>query len=431
MRYRQIHNLYQLAIGPSPASGYHYADYNSEKHNNPNLTQFDSNLVKPMDRVYEMSYSLNIERENLMQLGQSPLVKEIILNRPTLSLNFSYWIDGIKNDVNQGFDINRTIFSGVDGDGETFTDVYTPKYSTNQFLLSNFTGNNKDSRNIFLTLSPDNEDINNRINDVSNQDGIDPSQLMTVAFGNCYCNGYNVRYAVGEVPSASVSYICENLMVYSSGSGVNIPAIHPKSGQLISDTYFTVPRSETKVDPSSLLASRTTLTFLSPENEYFGIYNSNLPVNSFELSIDMPRESLQSIGYVYPLDRKINFPIFANISCSAIISGYSQDSLLDILSQNKEHNIKIQSLLRCSDEVQIEYLIYGAKFNGLSESRVVNDTLVTSFGFNVQIDPYDVGKGVFISGKMNNDYTPMINCLLLSNNKTGFLFLENDNFLLV
>lgn len=430
MRYRQIHNLYQLAVGPSPASGYHYADYNNEKHNNSNLTQFDSNLVNPIDRVYEMSYALNIERENLMQLGQSPLVKEVILNRPTFSLNFSYWIDGIKNEVNQGFDINRTIFSGVEGDGDTFTDIYAPKYNYHPFLLSNLTGDNKDSRNIFLSFSPDNEDINNRISDIDNKNGTHPSLLTTMAFGNCYCNGYGVRYAVGEVPSASVSYICENIMVYSSGSGVNIPAIHPKSGQLISGVYFTIPRSETLTNPASLLASRTILTLLSPENEYFGIYNSNLPVMSFDLSIDIPREALQSIGYVSPLDRKVNFPIFANINCAATISGYSPDSLVDILSQNKEHNLKIQSLARCSDEVQIEYLISGAKFNGLSESRIVNDTLVTNFGFNVQIDPY-INKGVFISGKMNNDYTPMINCLLLSNNKTGFLFLENNNLLLV
>jgi hypothetical protein len=429
-RFRQIHNLWSVGIGPSPCTGYHYSNYQGEKHNNPNLTKFDSNLIKPLNRIQSFSYDFNVGRENLMQLGQSQLVRRFNLNQPTIDLSLSYYLDGVGNERNIGLDVNYTDFSGVYVENESVVEVYSPKYNSNQFLFTNFTGDNNDSKNLFVTISPDSEDINNRILDSSTSGVIHPKDCQVIGFGNCYLNSYSFGYSVGAIPMASVGFVADNMLIHSSGSGVNIPAIHPKSGNLMPNVYFTCPRSQTLKDPTVLSSSELTLTFDNATGDLFGIFDNGIPIRSFNVSIDIPRDELKSIGYRGTINRKALWPIFAQISCEAILSGYNEDSLNHILSSNTGYNISLSCYNQCGTETQIQYNIIGAKFEGMGESRNIGGSLATSFGYSVEIDPY-ISNGIFISGKLNNQYEPMIQCLLLGPNKTGFLFLENNNLLLV
>lgn len=429
-RTRQIYNLFSVGIGPSPSSGFHYALFDNTPHNNPEMSVSDINLVNPINRVFEASYSLNINRENILHLGQSPTVKQVILNRPTIDLSFSYWIDGLENEINQGFDINHEIFSGFLLENDLVYDINAPKYSSNICPFAHFTGDN-DSRNIFLTISPDFDNVNDRVNSQNYFSGVDPSLFPVMAFGNCYLNSYSFRYAVNEVPRASVSYSADNMLFHNSGSGVNIPAIHPKSGNLINGVYFTVPRHQTLTNPSIFYPSNLTVNLLNATGQNFGIYSNDIPLRSLDVSFSFQRDVLHSIGYVAPLNKKVNFPTFANISFEAVISGYTEDSLNNIIA-NSDHNFIVKCYnTPCGTELGAVYNVSGAKFNGLSESRQIGNTLITNFSYSVQIDPYDLGRGIFISGKKNNQPETYIYCLQLESNRTGFLYLENNNLLVL
>lgn len=242
-RYRQIYNIFGVFAGSAPATGFHYLDYNGIPANNPNLTIFDTNLLKQIDRVNSLGYSIGFDETNITQLGERGLVDRIIVNRPTVNLDFAYYVAGVRNENNLGFIVNYPDITG------------RPIYSTEESCIKNFTGYETDSRNIFVAVAPDFEDLSNRIKDPfsifqGRSDTLHPRDLMVYGFGNCYLNSYKLSAAIGEIPYVNIGYVCDNLMYYNSGSGARIPAIESRSGTLIKDAVFTIPRMESVPSPS-------------------------------------------------------------------------------------------------------------------------------------------------------------------------------------
>ncbi len=264
-RLRQIYNIWGVYAGPSPASGYHYADYNNVPHNNSQLTIFDTNLVQQIDRINSFSYGFNVDQTDLTQLGVRSLTDRLIVNRPAVQVNFSYWMVGVRNEARLGFAVNYPDVTGK------------PVFDEETCCIDNFTGQQTDYRNLFLAISPDNNDLNSSIEDIFHE-GVDPANLFVLGFGNCYINSYQVRAEVGAIPQASVGYVCDNVMAYSSGSGVNIPAVFPKTGRLVDGVKFTIPRAESITDPSVIVPGDIIFKMVD-----FGVLTEDITVlsNSF------------------------------------------------------------------------------------------------------------------------------------------------------
>lgn len=553
-RYKQIYNIWNVCAGPAPSTGYHFADYNSNKSNNTQLGPLDTNLVQQIDRINSLQYSLEISRENLTQLGARGLIDRHIINRPEIQLNFNYWIAGVRNEDRLGFVVNYNDITGL------------PILSQDICCLKNFTGKQTDNRNLFVAVSPDTLDLNGRIGNQSITGDIDPRNLLVWSFGNCYINAYSVRGAVGEIPQASVSYVCENIMI-SSGSGANIPALHPKSGITIENTKFVIPRSESYIYPSVITPKDITVeitkdNFVTPEakydyiylynlstnlynkieisgstnnenifisagissppnNQFSGLYLKNLydnrynrlltsgnngnerliiysgmtgitgdnvisflnlknittnkyarispsgavdienliinnnqllqnsgllynninaylginasgintPLQSFDFRINLNRDKLQSIGYVLPIDRPINFPIFADINTSLIVDDNITGHLLEYVNKNENYNIIINMYNpNCNNRQSIaaQYKIKAAKVENINYSYNLNNKLIANFGFLAEIDIDRPDKGLFISGLLNlpEERFPYA-YLLLENNRTGMVLTED------
>lgn len=562
-RSRQIHNLWSFSAGPAPATGFHFSDYNNNLINNPNLTIFDKNLVKQLDRIQSVDYSVNVERLDLKQLGVRDLIDRPIINKPTIDLSFNYLIAGVRNEDRLGFIINHMDISGV------------PIYNQDTCFLNNFTGQNTDYRNLFVAIAPDNEDINERVSDQftaigQNSGTLEPKDLFVFGFGNCYFNSYSIRASVGTFPDATISYVCENMMAYSSGSGVNIPSILPKSGNLVSGVYLTIPRPESIRDvsvirPSDIMVSinseapedtfdyiylyntqstgynkiqisgdigHETLLMYSgisnPSINYFneiyiknltdnsynlvkssgsntnlhllvhsginanindlnvfgaltlrnisnniyyeinttGIFNhenvvifpnnninyinlqttyptfgiNDLAIQSFDLSVNLERQNLQSIGYVLPVDRRFNFPVFADFNFSTLVSDNQSGNFIEMLNTNSSYNILVNMYNPCCGrmtgaELAIQYKLKPSKLTKIFYSYNLFNNLVANFSFSTEIDANNTQKGLFISGLLDNtsiipDDNYIYYYLLLESGKTGF-FLTEDNDLLI
>jgi hypothetical protein len=65
-------------------------------------------------------------------------------------------------------------------------------------------------------------------------DVIDPNSAdySTVIFQNCYLTKYALNLEVGSLPNVSLDYVGENIVGYASGSGVNIPYLDLKKGEI-------------------------------------------------------------------------------------------------------------------------------------------------------------------------------------------------------
>lgn len=431
IRYRQIYNIWGLFAGPAPATGYTYADFNLNKHNNSQLSIFDVNLTQSLDRINAFQYGFDITRNDFKQLGQRGLVDSLIVNRPSVQVNFNYWMIGIGNEIKLGMVGNYLDINGQ------------PVLNQEVSFLHNFTGQQTDYRNLFLAVSPDNDDINNRIgnNILSGQSNALPSGLYVLGFGNCYINSYQIKAQVGTIPQASVGYVCDNAMGFVSGSGVNIPAVLPKTGNLVENVYFTIPRVQSIKIPSVIRPGDITLrignltgTDITESNTaLFGIGSSGMPIQSFDLGITLEREDLRSIGYVLPIDRRLNLPAFGTLNISTKVDNNISGNLTSILQQNRGHDILINM---CSPscgitgrQLAIQYKIKKAKFDKINYSYDIGNDLVANFAFSIDIDD-TLEKGLFISGILNTPGQEFpYNYLLLESG--GFLLMEDGNPIII
>ncbi len=563
-RYREVYNIFGVYAGSSPATGYHFEDYNQIPHNNSNLTIFDSNRIKPLDRIFNLEYGFSIDRQNITQLGTRGLTKRVIVTRPDIQLNFDYYIAGVRNENNLGLNVN-------------YLDVENnPIYTEDICAFKNLTGYDTDGRNIFVAICPDDNDLNNRIYSINSGGDIRPQDLFVYGFGNCYLNSYRVQAAIGTIPQASVSYICDNMMAYSSGSGANVPAVLPKTGELVPNVKFVIPPQITVPTPSvirnsdievsilqssEVFASTSTELYLfnistnlynkiyisgNEDNEniviengqslstgaqsgiysgiflyntttndfnqiissgangtqnlivYSGItggfpnavpifpylllqnitnnqtvqlnttgnYNNenviiydttgsvgslfnttypidatfgtntqNIPIQSFNLSVDLQREDLRTIGYVLPLDRKLNFPIFVSFDFSTIVGENQTGNLPNFLRQDKDYDFLVNMYNHTCDtgrEVGIQYKIMGAKLENINYGISTTNKLIANFAFLAEIDIENQQNNLFISGLLNEPFPEFpYDFLRLETNKTGFLLTEDNNLIVL
>lgn len=132
-RNRVIYQNEALYVGPSPAYSGHYKFLTGS--NAPNvptqkLNQLDplatrtlvsgssigtgslavmtTNLasnVTNLDRVQNISYNFNIPRTDVNQFGNLAAIDRVIIDQPTVGLNFSYLQNGFKNEKEIGFEV--------------------------------------------------------------------------------------------------------------------------------------------------------------------------------------------------------------------------------------------------------------------------------------------------------------------------------------
>lgn len=132
-----IYNVEDVFIGPCPASGYHFINYSGQLNNNyedfpyvtyesfqhisPNTGVINAiipkdknentfprnhNLLKRLDRIQDVSYEIISTRTPISEIGRATVLDKIQLNKPEISLSFSYILSSLRNEARMGFDVN-------------------------------------------------------------------------------------------------------------------------------------------------------------------------------------------------------------------------------------------------------------------------------------------------------------------------------------
>lgn len=135
-RNQVIYNVEDVFIGPCPASGYHFINYSGLLNNisddipheyttfqhispnpsvinlpapfdkNENIFPRNHNLLKRIDRIQDVTYEIQTERTIINQIGKAASVDRIHLNKPQISLSFSYLLSSLRNEARMGFNVN-------------------------------------------------------------------------------------------------------------------------------------------------------------------------------------------------------------------------------------------------------------------------------------------------------------------------------------
>jgi len=419
---RVAYNTQAVYVGPSPSSGYHFIDDIGITNNNyTTYLPGNYNLIKKINRVTDFNYNITLPREEYKQLGKSKLAENIILNHPTVAIDFEYYLNGITNEARLGWLVNhpfneefRTgeilypnnfgvfVFSGLNTYGANIQPDVSPFWP----------GTNRANRNIFLvvTYGQNEDEVTKRLasNDVFSRNA------NVISFGDCYMTSYQTSCSVGATPKAKVGFVSDNILFYTGSSGVGIPAINPKNAINYDDIKFIIPEEPVINDLSIVLPSEINLDIeqvndnsVLPINQItgFGVKFSDIKIQSYSIDIKFEREDLRSIGYKAPASRRINFPVPISLNITSLVGDESTSKLEDIIKKDAKYNLTLRMKDRFINNYNVRYDFRKATLQDFQYTSSIESNKTLSINLKVNCSPDDLQEGFFVSGMLSNILT--------------------------
>ena len=437
---RVLYNVEGLFVGPS---GHNFLSYFGgaphDDYSNPLITH---NLIKQIDRVQSLSYDISIPHTQINQLNTRSVLGRPIINPPEVNFSFRYLVSDLSNESKLGLYVNypqfeepfsgapffanntgHTLLSGF-VDEEEHQDFYYQEGTYDPFFPAR---TYRDKKNFYLAVRGDFEDIftGERLENLTSRDPqevTDPNATgyNVISFGRCYMTSYSTEAAVGTFPTVDVTYVGENIMFETSGSGFMSPTIEPKNGNQFSDMHCVIPKRIER-NPISVVRPGD-INFTVDSFSGMGIDFDNLHLESYVISFDVPRDTEKSLGYKFPISRKVNFTAPVTIDINGIVEKMSSGSLIDLVNVNQDYNFTITldmpgicrepntgepvhpgvvPLETRTDEL-IRYSFNGAKLDKFSYDTSIGENKVFSASFSTEIDPDDLSKGLFMSGFLSD-----------------------------
>jgi hypothetical protein len=363
-----IYQSVALFVGPTPATGFHFSSGNS-----------GVNHVRQLHRVDTLNDSFDIPSEEIPQFGQLRSFSREIIDSPTPTFEFEYYLTNGINEKRMGFDISGTTS-----------------------LISGILNGTQDEKNYFALFVPEGNDAVGFTDD---------AQHVTVGLGNGFLSNIEFSANVGEFARASVSVEGSNYDIIAGSELIEIPAVNPADGEKIDGVFATIPDATSGVAgmPKVIKYGDVTLDLSSAANLMGATLagEGSAHIQGFTLSIPLEREALNRLGTKFAYARKINFPVTATLNLEAIVSDLNTGSLADIVNKCSvdEFNFDIHLRACVANDKQnvMKFLVRGATLDAQNFSLSVGDRRTVSIPFQISIGGPQDTKGIYISGSYTGD----------------------------
>ena len=378
-------------------------------------------LLKKMDRIQNCNFNFSINRQDINEFGKLARLDSIVMESPTVSLDFSYYVTDGFNERLLGFN------SYSSNDNNTIENVQAISG-----LLNDLQGNN-----YYILTVDEGEDVV--------LGTLSPSSSI-VAIGNGFISEYSFEASVGSIPTANITVEAFNIKSDANATVTTVttgsaPATSSVGADIISITgnspaidlssspanKFTSIGTAYKLDYSRAFsgaisagagvnftgfttgASNVTalrpgdLVLTLPTSDGIADINGNgqAHIQSFSFTLPLSRTVLQRLGNTFGFARAINVPINMDVTINGIVSELESLNLFDKLNSPTAQTLVI-SLKDSSQAQKIVYTIKGAIFQGESYSESLGDNQTVDLTYSVQIGgANDVNNGLFISGSYN------------------------------
>jgi hypothetical protein len=329
-------------------------------------------------RVQDANYSFDITRQDVNQYGQLAAIDRVILEQPTVSLDFTYYASSGQNENALGFFLGST-----------------------KGALANILTGGKDLNNYYIYVSPEGTDAN--IDTAATGAG------RVIGIGNGGLTSYSIEAAVGGFPTVSVAAEGLNMKFYGAVTGYT-PDVNPTDGSANDTTTFAIPLPSTGLGYTALRPGDVLLNISG-----LGVNASDLKIQNFSLSTDIGRDSIQKLGSKYAFSREITFPVTVSASVEAIMGDIAgSDNLGNALSDIVCDDSKSYDLTfvlgspsnNCDTSYTpyaLKYTLKGAKLDSQSFSSSIGDNKSVTMEFSAQIGgPSDLNKGLFIEQNVSS-----------------------------
>lgn len=335
------------------------------------------------------------EKAPITVIGKLAPITRDTTDSPTVSVPFSYYVTDFENESNLGFNITPS--GGVSPTTGAISDI-----------LSKTIG--KDEKNYFILVTPEGQDA------ISRSGAVDTDYILGI--GNANITNYSIEASVGDYPTASVTVEGLNLrgsigtpnVSIATLSGVSgwhrTPAINPANGLQIEgvNTNFRLPAGSigSANKPFVLKPGDITVDLSAASGLFADTTNGQFNIQSFNVSFDLARDPIQSLGSRYAKSRELTFPIDVNFTVEALAGDLKVANLREHVCGTGVYNATV-SMKRpdCSN-------------SGVTAATIVLKGLsLQSEAFNIDVDdnqsvsltwlgsigsPTDTENNVFLSG---------------------------------
>ncbi len=342
-----------------------------------------------LDRVQSANYNFNITRQDVNQFGELARIDSIVLESPTVSLDFSYYLTDGANERALGFNV---------------TTGQSPEPFVSGQLID---GNGK---NFYIITTSEGSDLNSSTIDLTNK--------SVIGIGNAYMTDYTLDLSVGSAPTVSVSMEGSNMNAFTIpgtgaggvATGCPIAAINQEDGTKLT-TLVSIKKPNSYTGTTIINALRpgdVTVSFGGFNGTGVGGFTnlSNLHLQSASLSLPLSRTPIERLGTKFAFVRTVDFPIDATLTINGIQSETSQGSLVDLVQNNPKQDITISINEPGSLIPALKYTLKRAQLNSVGLSSSIDSNKTVDLTFTSQIGGInDEFNGIQMSGSYNLNAT--------------------------
>lgn len=362
-RNRTIYNVLSLYASQVPSTG----------------MQTGLNTVRQLSRVQSFDEDFTRNFTDVNQFGNLAAIDRIEVEAPEVTASFSYYLTDGLNERLIGLAVPT---SGAGG------------FANQTSIISGLLSKATDEKNYYLLIADEGNDAA----------GYTLSRTGVIGLGNAYITSYTVNAAVGDIPTADVELEALNLRVYGQlqpGLINDIPAVTVSNGQPITGVRFSLPGATSLTGvgtPNALLPGDI---LFSPSGT-LGFSDTDLKVQDFTLTVDLPRTPLNRIGSRFAFSREIDFPITSTLEMTAEVGDLESGNLVDLICSNPNRDFTITMRAPAcggTGAAALTYFFRGAKLTSQSFSSSIGENATMTATYEVQVgSPQQTDRGIFLSG---------------------------------
>ena len=340
--------------------------------------------IKQLHRVQSANYGFSVARQDVNQFGNLARIDAIILEPPTVNLDFTYYLHTGNNETALGFSVGT-------GLGNTLSFISGLIDSTQTIDKSTLSG-----RNFHIYTSPEGNDSSA----IAGQN-FTGSEASTITVGNGYVTNYSVEASVGSLPTVSVSAEGLNINVVQGNSGT-LPSLTVETSATGSNFFVLPTPNSGSLGVSALRPGDIEMVLADPvltdmPTGVAGAGSTAAHIQSFSIEVPIGRTTLQRLGTRFGFAKVIDFPIEVTVNVSATVADLQNaGNLVTLINNDTTKNLLFRFKEGVTDKICYE--VRGCKLISESFSSSVGDNKSVDLVFTTQIGaPQDTINGVFVA----------------------------------